>query len=465
MHKFLFVLLLPLSLCFNIEINAQQVVDIQISGNEITKSEIILNELGISIGDTLSPVEFQVYREDATNRLENLSLFLWVKIAYELSGEKVVLLVNVKERWYYWMYPILEHADRNFSSFLNSKDWSRINYGVSFEKHNFRGRNEFLKLKLRFGYRSQFGLMYDNPAIDKRSMQGMQFSFDYFMQDKLIYSVLNDRPLYVFSANQNMLKQSRVRVVYQFRLGLDQKVNFMLEYNNFSISPYLDSLQVNFVSQDDLQSEFLSAYVKYSFDKRNVKYYPTSGFNLVAKVGRQGLSLLSSNVDLLQASFRFNYYWPITNSVSLASEGYCKAHLANKGNIPFLYAGMLGYDFYPRGYEYNLVLGNAIGGISETMRIQVYNSPELFNKVIPFDAFKPFKFSVFLSAFFDLAYVVNSTGDYLNQSLDNQALYSGGLGIDFVSYYDRSIGVHMAVTNQNAFGIFATLRSPLYKNF
>ncbi len=465
MLRFSIAILMSLTVCFMPKAEAQQIVDIKISGNKTTKSEVIVAELGLQVGDELPFDEFKTWSVEAKERLENLSLFLWVKIAYEVSGEDIVVLINVKERWYYWVYPILEHADRNFSAFINSKDWSRINYGVSFEKHNFRGRNEFLKLKLRFGYRSQFGVLYDNPAIDKKRKHGFQLSYDYFMQEKLIYAVQNDQPLHVFIDDDNLLTQSRMRGVYQFRPSLSQRIDFLLEFNDYTTSTYLDSIQANYIYQNNSRSSYFSVYVKYSIDKRNVKYYPTEGIYFVAKLGKQGFSMFNPDINLLQTSLSFDYYLPIKNRLSIATEGYYKAHLMHKENIPFVYAGMLGYDFYPRGYEYNLILGNSIVGLNETFRFKLYQSPELFDKVIPVEAFKPFKLSVFLYAFFDLAYVDNSTGSFVNQSLDNQLLYSYGVGLDVVSYYDRSIGLHMAMTNQNAFGIFATLRSPLYKSF
>ena len=48
-----------------------------------------------------------------------------------------------------------EISERNFNSWYrdfkksNYEDWSKINYGIMLDWHNFRGANELIKLKFR----------------------------------------------------------------------------------------------------------------------------------------------------------------------------------------------------------------------------------------------------------------------------------------------------------------------------
>jgi outer membrane protein assembly factor BamA len=463
-NRFFFIISLIALICAN-TVQSQTIERIVIQGNKQTQSQVILNELGVSEGDNLPEGGFDQWAEGARQRLQNTSLFVSLSLGYEIAGDNIVLIVHVQERWYYWVYPILEHADRNFASFLNSRDWQRLNYGLSFEKHNFRGRNEFLKFKMRFGYRSQLGFMYDNPAIDKNRQQGIQISADRFQQSKILYTIDDNFPVYRFDEANNLLSENRFRMIYHYRPNLYSRIKFMAEYRDYYIGDGLDTLAPDYLFQHENQSRFLSFYLKYESDFRNIKYYPTDGYYFSASVEKHGIGAMRSEINLLIARLNFDFYQPIASNLSWASEAYFSTHLINENHIPFLFAGMIGYDYYPRGYEYRMVLGNAVYGLNETVRYNVFQSDAIFDEIIPIQQFKPFAFSVYCYGFFDMAYVDNQLSFFEGQSLENQLLYSGGLGVDFVTYYDRSIGFHFAVTNQKAFGIFATLRSPIYKTF
>ncbi|MEA1872883.1 MAG: hypothetical protein U9N51_00440 [Bacteroidota bacterium] len=445
--------------------NAQRIEKIIIHGNEQTKAQVIYNELGISEGDDLPAGGFIPWAKAAKQRLENTSLFVAVNIGYETTGGQIVILVDVQERWYYWAYPILEHADRNFASFLNARDWKRVNYGLSFEKHNFRGRNEFLKFKMRFGYRSQFGFMYDNLGIDKDRSHGIQISADRFKQSKILYALEANYPEYAFAENESLLTENRFRLLYSYRPELYQRIKFMAEYRNYQFGEVLDSIASDYLFQQENQSKFLSFYLKYEVDRRNVKYYPTDGYLFSANVEKHGLGVMRSEVNLFMVKVNFHYFQPLNFRLSFASKAYFTAHLMNKASIPFLFSNMLGNEFYPRGYEYRMVAGNAVYGLNETLRMKIYQAKPMFDNLIPFEQFKPFTFTMYAYGFFDFAYVDNSSTSFESQCLENQVIYSGGIGADFVTYYDRSIGLHFAMTNQKDFGIFATLRSPIYKTF
>ncbi|MDA3910673.1 MAG: hypothetical protein PF448_04860 [Bacteroidales bacterium] len=465
MQKTIIYIIALSGLIFTNAVQSQTVEHIIIHGNKQTQEQVILNELGISEGDNLPDGGFSKWAEGARQRLQNTSLFVSVNLGYEIAGDKIVIVIDVQERWYYWVYPILEHADRNFASFLNARDWQRVNYGLSFEKHNFRGKNEFLKLKMRFGYRSQLGFMYDNPAIDKDRKQGFQISADRFQQSKVLYTIEDNYPVYLFSDKENLLSENRFRMTYHYRPDLFRRIKFMAEYRNFQIGDGLDTVAPNYLFQQENQSNFLSFYLKYETDFRNIKYYPTDGYYFSASVEKHGIGAMRSEVNLLIANLNFDYYQPITQSMSLVSEAYVSAHLMNENHIPFLFAGMIGNDYYPRGYEYRMILGNAVYGLNESLSLKIFQSNYMFEEIIPIQQFKPFAFSIYCYGFFDLAYVDKQHEFQGNQTIGNQLLYSGGLGADFVTYYDRSIGFHFAVTNQKAFGIFVTLRSPIYKTF
>jgi len=131
--------------------------DIVISGNEVTHESIILRELVFSIGDTIEKMKLLPALQRSKDNLLNLALFNFVNLNIKhLDNNRIDVIIDVTERWYIWPVPILEYADRNFSTFIQNKDWEKINYGVWLKWSNFRGRNELFTGKVRLGYVKEY---------------------------------------------------------------------------------------------------------------------------------------------------------------------------------------------------------------------------------------------------------------------------------------------------------------------
>ena len=126
-----------------------------LTGNKHTKDNIILRELTFSQNDTIPAFNLvDVIRKSRENLL-NTSLFNFVTVEDSIISQgiisHIIIKINFVERWYFWPFPIFEISGRNFNSWWEEKDFSKVNYGVFFIKENCRGRMESLKLLLRFG--------------------------------------------------------------------------------------------------------------------------------------------------------------------------------------------------------------------------------------------------------------------------------------------------------------------------
>ncbi|MCB0782017.1 MAG: hypothetical protein KDC03_21230, partial [Flavobacteriales bacterium] len=106
--------------------------------------------------------------ERSRQNLMNTGLFNSVQVMpVFMAGNEVLVEVLVNERWYIWPSPIFRLADPNFNLWWETRDLSRLNYGLFLNKYNFRGMNETVYLKLQFGYTQQFGLRYKVPFFDR----------------------------------------------------------------------------------------------------------------------------------------------------------------------------------------------------------------------------------------------------------------------------------------------------------
>ena len=132
-----------------------------IIGNKKTLDRIILRELSLKQGDSVTRAELEKILVRDKNKIYNLRIFNTVSVrALELPDRSFDLLVEVEERWYIFPIPIFELSDRNFNEWWQNynHDISRVNIGMRLYQYNFRGRNEFIRMTAQFGFSRKFDL-------------------------------------------------------------------------------------------------------------------------------------------------------------------------------------------------------------------------------------------------------------------------------------------------------------------
>ena len=189
MYKAINMLVICFLLCHATEVISQDslviaddmlvIHDIKIKGNDVTHESVILRELIFTVGDTVPKMELIPSLQRSRENLLNLALFNFVYLNVDhLGANRIDVIIEVTERWYIWPVPILEYADRNFDTFIQNRDWDKINYGVWLKWNNFRGRNELLTGKLRLGYVKEYALSYTKPNLGKRQRHGISVNFN-----------------------------------------------------------------------------------------------------------------------------------------------------------------------------------------------------------------------------------------------------------------------------------------------
>ncbi len=138
-----------------------------LSGNKITKDQIIFREIVFNTGDSLRSDRIDTLITRSRQNLMNTSLFNFVEIqkTFPDPGKaNMVIKVKVTERWYIWPTPILKLSDRNFNVWWQTKDLSRLSYGFYIDWRNFRGRKENLILRFQWGYNRVIVLQLPNTV-------------------------------------------------------------------------------------------------------------------------------------------------------------------------------------------------------------------------------------------------------------------------------------------------------------
>ena len=111
-----------------------QITDIRISGNEKTRQEILLRELGFSGGMTVSAAEIEKGRKS----IMALGLFTTVETRLHPTKTGHRLWVDVREKYFFLPVPIVHLS--------GDGDWT---YGIMSQTGNLLGLNQQLKVMFR----------------------------------------------------------------------------------------------------------------------------------------------------------------------------------------------------------------------------------------------------------------------------------------------------------------------------
>jgi outer membrane protein assembly factor BamA len=440
--------------------------EIVLSGNKRTKPEVITRELTFNLNDTIIKEDLEKKIERSTSNLLNTSLFNFVDITPNYEENKAYITINLEERWYYWIYPIFEQADRNLSSFIYYHDFSKINYGLAFDWLNFRGKNETLRFKIRLGYKEQYSISYQKKGIGTKRVSGTWYIAEYFRQKKSINGISENKPTYAENEKKYIKNYMNFGLGYTYRPEINYHINIGLIYQN---SVYKDS--TFFISNFPDHNEFITNYIvprlKFEYDNRNSRIYPTKGVFLKISSGLHfGISEKSQNFFTFYSSAEYNT--PILKNILFYKAGISYNQFFNvKANILFDQK----LDFISqniiRGYEYLYFVSPQFLNFQNTFNIKISDF-----RIHYLPSFLPDEFSktytkLYLDVFFDAAVSYNSNFFYESvNTMAGKIVYSTGIGLNLETYYDRLIQIHVAYNSySNKIGIFVDYKTPLYKLF
>ncbi|MBI5219015.1 MAG: hypothetical protein HY958_08805 [Bacteroidia bacterium] len=438
------------------------VQEIKIEGNETTKEKIILRELPFRPGDTINKREVAELVLSAQKNLLNTSLFNYVTIEPAINSNLISFSIKVEERWYLWPYPILEQADRNFSSWIENRDINKINYGAYFIKYNFRGRKEILKVKTRLGYREQYSIFYSNPYLDNEQHNGISLGFDYFRQKEIAYITYENKLLYFRSSDNYILHSINSSVNYFYRKYLYNTHNLIAGYCYHEVADTIVELNPNFFINKKNNLWYPFFYYTFSRDCRDSRVYPLKGYYFDMNLSREGtLFTDKSDINVWYAKSLLREYFSLMNRVYLGVEVKGKKTLA--GYFPYFLNKALGYQDFLRGFEYYVIDGTDYFVSKANLKFELV-APRIkqFNS-IPLPKFNKVHYAIYANLFFDYGYVNDETA-ISNNYMTNTSLYSGGVGIDFVTYYDKIFRIEFTINNFGLKGLYFHFGAPIFIN-
>ena len=344
-HKFILILqrqiklvrIVPFLLFLSINLSAQSdtlyyegsykvVIDsIQITGNETTKDFVILRELTIGVGDTLTPEIASYDRE----RVYSLRIFNDVKLRPYLFEGRNFLLIVVEESWYIYPIPIIV---------LKDKDWNKISYGMSLSWLNFRGRNERITGIATFGYDPSFGFRYFNPNLSYN--QNLNF------QTNLAYTTVTNKSLEAEDLYGSQFEQETFisRVQFGKRFG---------NYHWFYLNTGFDYIETPFYieginASNSRIDRSLIGGLNYVYDTRDLTIYATEG--IYSQIGFEYKGFGIDDINYYVADLDFREYRKIFDNLT-AKWRIATRHTDGK-LVPYYDYSYIGYGNRVRGYFY-----------------------------------------------------------------------------------------------------------------
>lgn len=427
-------------------------------GNKITKERIISRESTLAEGDTVRVHELVAQLERSRQNIMNTRLFNSVsveklKLVTDFPADTVFLdlMITVSERWYTWPNPIFELVDPNFNTWWLTRDFNRTNYGLQLYRQNFRGRNETLAVVAQFGYTKQFGYSYRIPYLNKAQTLGIGISTVYQQRSELVYATENNKRVF-FSGDGSIREELLNKVSLRYKKALYTTQTLEIRHNYVSADDSLTALSADYLQTGSSKMNYFSLTYSITQDKRDLVAYPLTGHYIQALLVQNGLKLIDrAGPSLFYGILHAKKYWKFNDRFYGAAS--VTAKLSTPTHAPYYLQEGLGYSHSVRGYEYYVIDGQHFGLLRSNLKMRLLGPKVITLNFIPSEKFNTFHYAFYLNLFGDLGYVDDTLFPENNQ-LANDWLFGTGVGLDFVTYYDKVIRMEYSFNRLQEHGFF-----------
>lgn len=424
-------------------------------GNRLTRDHIILRELSLKEGDTVSLSRIDEVLGQDEQKLFNTHLFNVARIRkLPIDRTTLDLLVDVDERWYTFPSPIFELSDRNFTEWWQNydHDFTRVNYGLRLYQFNVRGRNETLTATMQFGFNRVFALRYTIPYIDRKQKHGLIFDFEFQESKNLAYQTLDHKR--VFHRSRHLLSERRsFGLTYSYRNSFYERHFFSVDYGLTNVDDSIRILNPNYLGNDRLEQDFLAIEYQFSSDHRDVIAYPLNGYHLWLSARKSGFGF---DVDKTELAASYAVFLNLNNNYYLSNYSY--GYWSSPDSQPYNQLGVLGFrKEIIRGYEIFVIEGPQYLLNKTTFKKQIFSRTYHWGQG-PIEQFRHVPIALYLKTYTDLGYVWNYPDYEANSRLTNKVLIGGGAGLDLVTAYDVVIRFEYTFNGEGESGFFLNVK-------
>lgn len=425
-------------------------------GNDVTKRQILLQELTFSPGDTIPAEDLEKELEESRKRLFNLRLFHYVTYSYTCQEGQVQVLYKVQERFYLYPFPILDFADRNFNAWLEKKDWSRIDYGFNLIRRNFRGRNEDVRLRVQRGFNKRLELSYRVPYINRAHNLGFEVGVSDYRSRTINYNTLRNRQYFLEQEEGMPIKRTAFFGTVIHRQSVQRQDFFRVVYGQEAIADTVAQINPEYFRQAETERQYMRFEVAKVINLRNTFAYPLTGSYFEAAIG-QTFFFNNSGFPITTVRAKYVDYLKIADKYyySIGVEGQLKL----SKNYAYTDNNALGFRSLVRGYELYVVGGQHYALLKQGLTRELFNIKAIRLKFIDNPKLNNIPLALYFNAFSDAGYTVDDVYAQ-NNPLTNRLLIGGGLGLHVVTFYDMVLRLEYSVNREGNRGFYFSGRFP-----
>lgn len=425
--------------------------DIIITGNERTKPAVILRELPFKQNEEYPLGTIIEKFRKAKRQLMNTGLFRNVVVSLKNGSDRNVFIsVDVEEKWYLWPAVFLKPVDKSFCEWLSDKNKSmdRINYGLRISHNNISGNNDKLRLSVMNGYTRQISIQYFGLWLDKDMKWSTNSGVSYSQNREVNYMTAGNRQVPI-KTNDGFL-HSYVGGFFQvnYRPAIKTTHTFGIGYTYEQIADTVFKLNPSYSSSANYL-QYPEAFYLLSYHDVDYIPYPTRGFFGEASLTKKGFGIKSA-VNLWELSAKASQSWLLSNKFffNLKGLGLIKLPFSQ----PYVAKRFIGFDGrYIQGYE-NYVVDGVAGGYAKATLSRPIFATHIHFPYPKIKSLSSIPIKVYAKTFVDAGYIYNTrTGE---NSLTNRFLYSGGVGLDLVTYNDFVIKIEWSFNRLGQNGVY-----------
>lgn len=413
---------------------------ISVIGQKRTRIAVIFRELPIKVGDTILLANLSEKIAEAERQLMNTNLFSKAAVTYkdwEGATQKVHLQVEVVENWYIYPVPTFDLADRNFNVWWKEQNRSlqRVNIGLEVNHLNFTGWGDKLEVGFEYGYTRSYKGSYKIPYINKKQTLGLATSLNYSRNREVNYATVNNKQEFYRDESRFLRRKYHFEGSLNWRPEIYATHTFGLEFHQEWVDPIIiQEFNPDYFGDNKNEINFFRLLYRFSYDFRDNRAYPWSGYTYGAEVIKDGVGIFRDRSALTLDLFG-SKFWPVGKRWSFGAIAGGKYSFIRQPQA-YRYNRALGFGSSRlSGYELYLLDGLDAAYLRKSVRFNIWKGNITFGKWVFLESFRELPFHFNLSMSSDLGYA-NSPFNTQPNPLNNQLLWGGGMGIDLVFYYD-----------------------------
>lgn len=431
--------------------------EIKIEGNIVSSRKVIYREVAFKNNSIVARDQLDFLKQTSINNLNKTSLFNFIEINIdEIESGILIVTVKLTERWFIWPSVYLNHTDTNFSEWWRTKDLNKLEYGFGLKVNNFRGMGESIRLDFRFGNFKKYYLEYNGIHLDKAEQHFLSVKALYAEQ-KVLPWIIKDNSYISLKTSYNLLNSTNISLKYTYRRAYFNSHSFSFGYSEYKIADTILKLNPYFFGWNNQRQRSFSFGYEFSRDTRDSHFYPKTGYLITAGINKVGLGIIHDEYNRTEIAIKLFGYRKLLDRFYGAS-GILFSSYANLNQIFFEQTG-LGTLQFVRGYEYYVVNGGQALLFKSLLKFELLPMKVVNLKIWPIrkvNQLNRIPLEIYSNVFFDAGYVYDKFETYkqYNNTLVNKFMYSSGIGIDFVTYYDKVLRFDYSFNALGESGLF-----------